>query len=39
MNIGQIVDYCITYNEINKNDDDDKPVEKLATQRDIDNFF
>ncbi|MGP1567932.1 MAG: hypothetical protein ACTTHM_04390 [Peptoanaerobacter stomatis] len=42
LTIGQIVEYCITYNQANnqsKNDDgDDKMITRKATQSDWDRF-
>lgn len=36
MSLGQVVDYCITYNEINKPQEEDHV--KIATQEDFDLF-
>lgn len=40
MNIGQIVDFCKTYNEMNKSEDDKKTESKTRTagQGDFDRF-
>lgn len=38
MTLGQIIDYCITYNEINKQDKEDKEETRQATQHDFNNF-
>ena len=37
MTIGQIVDYCKTYNELNKPDEERKETKK-ASQKDFDRF-
>lgn len=39
MTIGQVVDYCIVYNNINTHDDKEKEqTTRKATQKDFDNF-
>lgn len=38
MTIGQIVDYCKTYNEINKPADERAKDTKIASQKDFDRF-
>lgn len=40
LTIGQIVEYCITYNEVNNTDDEEKEETtiKKATQEDWDSF-
>ncbi|MDY2986136.1 MAG: hypothetical protein SOR77_00740 [Peptoniphilus sp.] len=38
MTIGQIVDYCITFNEINNNEEEKKEETRTATQHDFNNF-
>lgn len=38
MTIGQIVDYCKTYNEINRSDDERAKDTKIASQKDFDRF-
>lgn len=38
MNIGDIVDYCITYNELMSSDKEDKPKTRKATQSDWDSL-
>lgn len=41
MQIGSIVDYCIDYNERNRQPEDskEKPAKRKATQADINAFF
>ena len=42
MTVGEIVDFCITYNEIhglNEEDEEDKPKIRKATQSDWDAFW
>lgn len=39
MTLGEIVDFVIDYNERNKEEDEEKPKKRKATQRDIDAFF
>lgn len=38
MTIGQIVDYCKTYNEINKPAEERAKDTKIASQKDFDRF-
>ena len=39
MTIGQVVDYCIVYNNINSHGDKEKEqTTRKATQKDFDNF-
>lgn len=38
MTIGQIVDYCKTYNDLNKSADERDKETKIASQRDFDKF-
>lgn len=40
MTIGQVVDYCITYNELNDlgEDEEEKPKTRIASQEDWDRF-
>lgn len=39
MTLGEIVDFVIDYNERNKDEEEEKPTRRKATQRDIDAFF
>lgn len=38
MTIGQIVDYCITYNDFSKSKDEPEEKIRIASQRDFDRF-
>lgn len=38
MTIGQIVDYCKTYNDLNKSPDKKAKETKIASQKDFDRF-
>lgn len=38
MTIGQIVDYCKTYNDLNKSPDEKAKETKIASQKDFDRF-
>lgn len=38
MTIGQIVDYCKTYNDLNKSSEERDKETKIASQKDFDRF-
>lgn len=41
MNLGRVLDYCIEYNNMHevKDEEEEKPKARKATQKDIDAFF
>lgn len=39
MDAGQLVDYCLEYNQIHSKQNEDKPKKRKATQTDWDDFF